>query len=351
VASNASQDKYDAVCTKYAAGYCKFGENCAFKHEGNSGSADAIAPKKSSKMCAFFLAGNCRFPEACTFSHDPATAESAPPKKATKLCSFFAAGNCGYGENCTFSHDPSAVASNASQDKYDAVCTKYAAGYCKFGENCAFKHEGNSGGGGGWGNNNGGGGWKSNSGDGWGDNGKDGDWSCPKCYDNQFAKNTRCRKCGTPRPGAELDPESELLEKYIDAVKKWQRVSPDNQPTWQKYCDSNDQYGKYDPRRKDLAFLQQFAKAHGIPSPDPAGEAALGGSAAAPAAADTTPTANMPDMTDPNVIAQMHQLMMQQALLQQQQALLASYMEAGASQELALQLVTAFYAGQKQSSS
>merc|ERR1719284_25258 len=28
-----------------------------------------------------------------------------------------------------------------------------------------------------------------------------GDWACPSCGDHQFARNTECRKCGTPNPG------------------------------------------------------------------------------------------------------------------------------------------------------
>merc|ERR1711976_1030472 len=27
-----------------------------------------------------------------------------------------------------------------------------------------------------------------------------GDWVCPGCFDHQFARNTQCRKCSTPRP-------------------------------------------------------------------------------------------------------------------------------------------------------
>mmetsp|Transcript_68480 Transcript_68480/g.200314 ORF Transcript_68480/g.200314 Transcript_68480/m.200314 type:complete len:146 (+) Transcript_68480:94-531(+) len=27
-----------------------------------------------------------------------------------------------------------------------------------------------------------------------------GDWECPKCGDNQFARNMECRKCGEPKP-------------------------------------------------------------------------------------------------------------------------------------------------------
>merc|ERR1719223_769895 len=35
---------------------------------------------------------------------------------------------------------------------------------------------------------------------------KPGDWFCPGCNDLQFAKNKKCRKCGTPNP----DPEGSL---------------------------------------------------------------------------------------------------------------------------------------------
>ena len=27
-----------------------------------------------------------------------------------------------------------------------------------------------------------------------------GDWNCPSCDDHQFARNTKCRKCGEPKP-------------------------------------------------------------------------------------------------------------------------------------------------------
>jgi len=29
-----------------------------------------------------------------------------------------------------------------------------------------------------------------------------GDWTCPACFDLQFARNAACRRCGTPRPGS-----------------------------------------------------------------------------------------------------------------------------------------------------
>jgi len=31
-------------------------------------------------------------------------------------------------------------------------------------------------------------------------NAKPGDWNCPACGDHQFARNTHCRRCGTPNP-------------------------------------------------------------------------------------------------------------------------------------------------------
>ncbi|CAK0826617.1 unnamed protein product, partial [Prorocentrum cordatum] len=34
-------------------------------------------------------------------------------------------------------------------------------------------------------------------------NKKSGDWNCPACGDLQFARNTQCRKCGTPNPNPE----------------------------------------------------------------------------------------------------------------------------------------------------
>jgi len=46
-----------------------------------------------------------------------------------------------------------------------------------------------------------GGGGGGGKGFGGGKAGKAGDWNCPGCSDLQFARNTECRKCGTPNPG------------------------------------------------------------------------------------------------------------------------------------------------------
>merc|ERR1711972_12407 len=35
---------------------------------------------------------------------------------------------------------------------------------------------------------------------------QNGDWFCPGCNDLQFRRNTQCRKCGTPNPGAGTSP-------------------------------------------------------------------------------------------------------------------------------------------------
>lgn len=37
-----------------------------------------------------------------------------------------------------------------------------------------------------------------------GKGGKPGDWNCPNCNDLQFARNSECRKCGTPKPEEEV---------------------------------------------------------------------------------------------------------------------------------------------------
>jgi len=31
-----------------------------------------------------------------------------------------------------------------------------------------------------------------------------GDWACPNCGDHVFARNSSCRRCGTPRPGEDM---------------------------------------------------------------------------------------------------------------------------------------------------
>jgi predicted RNA-binding Zn-ribbon protein involved in translation (DUF1610 family) len=54
---------------------------------------------------------------------------------------------------------------------------------------------------------------------------KRGDWSCMKCGDHQFAKNTECRRCGTPKNAGGMT-EEELRS----AWQKWF----DQQP--KKYC-------------------------------------------------------------------------------------------------------------------
>merc|ERR1740121_2083594 len=32
---------------------------------------------------------------------------------------------------------------------------------------------------------------------------KPGDWMCTSCGDHNFAKNSQCRRCGAPKPGAD----------------------------------------------------------------------------------------------------------------------------------------------------
>lgn len=47
-----------------------------------------------------------------------------------------------------------------------------------------------------------------------------GDWTCPSCKDLQFAKNTHCRKCGTPNPEkGSLVPGAEAFLKQTGVIQ------------------------------------------------------------------------------------------------------------------------------------
>lgn len=77
-------------------------------------------------------------------------------QKKVKLCTYFTAGGCSRGSACTFAH---------GEDDIGSYCDPTAVP----------------------------------------DGGKGshmpGDWTCPGCGDHQFARNSECRKCGTPNPG------------------------------------------------------------------------------------------------------------------------------------------------------
>jgi hypothetical protein len=52
-----------------------------------------------------------------------------------------------------------------------------------------------------------------------------------------------------------------LREKLINSVKAWSNESEDNQEFWWWWCDINGYKEKYDPRRKEADFLQDFCDA------------------------------------------------------------------------------------------
>merc|ERR1719247_1712724 len=82
---------------------------------------------------------------------------------------------------------------------------------------------------------------------------KPGDWFCPSCNDLQFAKNTQCRKCGTPNP----DP---LGSMNAMAEGMANRTSSANEKPGDWYC----------PACGDLQFARNAqCRKCGTPNPDP----------------------------------------------------------------------------------
>jgi len=89
-------------------------------------------------------------------------------QKKLKLCTYFEQGSCGRGANCTFAHGEAEVGTYVGPG----------------GETAPAKGKEKGGG------------------------MLPGDWACPGCGDHQFARNTDCRKCGTPNPAGGGAPRS-----------------------------------------------------------------------------------------------------------------------------------------------
>ena len=81
--------RHTLPCRNWAAGHCRFGDNCDFRHDPPAGQAGAAAssstaplrqaPLRQAPICRFFTNGHCRDGRSCRFSHDR---PSAPPPRA-----------------------------------------------------------------------------------------------------------------------------------------------------------------------------------------------------------------------------------------------------------------------------
>lgn len=69
---------------------------------------------------------------------------------------------------------------------------------------------------------------------------KKGDWDCPKCGDVQFAKNTACRKCNTPKPASDAGRNGEAGR----GLAKGERSSWEESSSWSRHGDRD----QWDPR-------------------------------------------------------------------------------------------------------
>merc|ERR1740117_1675190 len=84
---------------------------------------------------------------------------------------------------------------------------------------------------------------------------KPGDWNCPSCGDHQFARNTECRKCGSPNP----DPAGSMAAKEAGHAAGQVMLGENMKPgDW--YC----------PGCNDLQFAKNAqCRKCATPNPDP----------------------------------------------------------------------------------
>ena len=71
------RDKLDEVCNNYAAGRCRYGDNCRRQHVGD---VTPLPVEKLEEVCNNFLQGRCRFGDLCRRVHpqEGAAAGAAP---------------------------------------------------------------------------------------------------------------------------------------------------------------------------------------------------------------------------------------------------------------------------------
>jgi len=99
-------------------------------------------------------------------------------RKKMKMCAYFEQGTCTKGLDCGYAHSQEEIGTvvGASQDGGGGAQPLPITDWG------GAQNTGDGGGGGG------------------GKGMMPGDWACPGCGDHQFARNTECRKCGTPNP-------------------------------------------------------------------------------------------------------------------------------------------------------
>eukprot|EP00741_Cyanophora_paradoxa_P019518 tig00021127_g18841.t1 len=144
-----------AACRFFAAGFCRDGARCRYRHEaGRAGPAAAPAepepedgargvsleqssrtppaPRTGAAACRFFAAGFCRDGALCRFQHGAAAPAAAPAEPASSSrrpaqaapCRFFARGACRDGARCRYWHEagPAAPAAPEESELECAIC-------------------------------------------------------------------------------------------------------------------------------------------------------------------------------------------------------------------------------------
>ena len=135
------------LCHNFAAGNCKYGDKCNFKHEmpgpgqGSSGSGFSGGGQKG--VCFQFLKGQCTWGDRCNFRHEtPAEGDDSggPPVGAdgpiqkTGVCHSFLRGECRYGDRCAYNHIDTGGTGKIG------ICHAFQRGECNRGDRCVYNH-------------------------------------------------------------------------------------------------------------------------------------------------------------------------------------------------------------------
>ncbi|GAA5805667.1 hypothetical protein HPULCUR_011190 [Helicostylum pulchrum] len=115
------------LCNYFLKGFCKQGDNCTFKHEG-----EPAPPPTINTVCQFFKTGSCNQGEECNFSHD----------LKLEPCRFFhMQGSCEQEDRCPYSHEPLNEDRLTRLRALTGPCRFFHfKGYCNTGDACLFSH-------------------------------------------------------------------------------------------------------------------------------------------------------------------------------------------------------------------
>ncbi|KAG2230723.1 hypothetical protein INT48_004776 [Thamnidium elegans] len=127
--NNKNQKKFvpTVVCSYFLKGFCKQGDACTFKHEG-----EPAPPPTLKTVCQFFKTGSCNQGAECLYSHD----------LKIEPCRFFhLKGTCEQEDRCPYSHEPLTEDGLNRLRALTGPCRFFHfKGYCNTGDACLFSH-------------------------------------------------------------------------------------------------------------------------------------------------------------------------------------------------------------------